>query len=165
MLLHFCDEVFSRKSDSTIANVLRGCGYIKSRVWLYWKWCGYMSEIKTPLTSDISSLLTIEPIDHQTYWPSSLSTIKPIDHWAYWPLSLSTIKPIDHLADWPLSPSTIMPINHQAYWPSSLSNIKPIDYRAHWPLSPLTIEPIDLWSSFATFKPFGLFYEVFIEIY
>ena len=41
----------------------------------------------------------------------------------------------------PLSLSTIEPINHQAYRPSSL----------------LTIEPIDLWSSFATFKPFGLF--------
>ena len=28
---------------------------------------------------------------------------------------------------------------------------------SHQPSSPLTIEPIDLWSSFATFKPFGLF--------
>ena len=26
---------FSRESDSRIANVLRGCGYIKSQVWLY----------------------------------------------------------------------------------------------------------------------------------
>ena len=38
-------------------------------------------------------------------------------------------------------PLRIAPINHRAYWPSSLSIIK----------------PINLWSSFATFKPFGLF--------
>ena len=38
-------------------------------------------------------------------------------------------------------PLRIAPIGHQAYRPSSLS----------------TIKPINLWSSFATFKPFGLF--------
>ena len=62
--------VFSRKSDSTIANV-----------------CLSVTETTQPLR--------IAPIDHWTYWPSSLLTIKPINHWAYWPLSLSTIMPID----------------------------------------------------------------------
>ena len=38
-------------------------------------------------------------------------------------------------------PLTIAPINHGAYLPLCLS----------------TIKPINLWSSFATFKPFGLF--------
>ena len=38
-----------------------------------------------------------------------------------------------------------------------LSAIEPIDNRAYRPLSLLTIKPIDLWSSFATFKPFRLF--------
>ena len=38
--------------------------------------------------------------------------------------------------------STIEPINHHAYRPSSLSTIKPINFS----------------SSFATFKPFGLFF-------
>ena len=28
-------KIFSRESDSRIANVLGGCGYVKSRVWLY----------------------------------------------------------------------------------------------------------------------------------
>ena len=40
--------------------------------------------------------------------------------------------------------------------PSSLSTIEPINHQAYHPLSPLTIEPINLWSSFATFKPFSL---------
>ena len=48
----------------------------------------------------------------------------------------------------------IMPIDQRAYHPSSLSPIKPI---AHRQSSPLTIKPINLSSSFATFKPFGLF--------
>ena len=56
-----------------------------------------------------------------------------------------------------LSLSTIKPINHWAYRPSSLSTIKPIDHQAYQPSSQLTIKPINLWSSFATFKPFGLF--------
>ena len=71
----------------------------------------------------ISSLLTIEPIDHWAYRPSSLSTIKPIHHRAYQPSSLSTIKPIDHRAYWPLSLLTVEPINHRAHWPSSLSTL------------------------------------------
>ena len=123
-------------------------------VGLYWNQCGYMSEIKTPLTSDISSLSTIEPIDHQAYWPSSLSTIMPINHWAYKPLCLSTIGPIE-------------PIDHWAYWPSSLLTIKPIDHQAYGPSSPLTIKSINLWSSFATFKPFGLLVRAwtYIHIY
>ena len=70
---------------------------------------------------------------------------------SYWPLSLSTIEPIDHWACWPLNLLTIGPSNHQAYRPSSLSTIKPIN---HWPFA-----PIDLWSSFATFKPFSLLLE------
>ena len=102
----------------------------------------------------ISSLLTIELIDHQVYWPSSLSTIKPIDHR---PSSLSTIEPIDHWAYQPMSISTIEPINHWAYRPSSLSTIEAINHWANWPSSLSTIEPINLWSSFATFKPFSLF--------
>ena len=69
-----------------------------------------------------------------------LSTSEPINQWAYQPSSLSTIEPI----------------NHQAYQPSSLLIIEPINHQAYQPLSPLTIEPIDLWSSFATFKPFPL---------
>ena len=48
-----------------------------------------------PLGLSESLLSTIEPINHQAYWPSSLLTIEPIDYWAYWPSSLSTIKPID----------------------------------------------------------------------
>ena len=88
----------------------------------------------------LSNIKPIEPIDHRAYQPLSLSTIEPIDNWAYWLLSLLTIEPIDH---W-------------AYRPSSLSTIKPIDHRAYRPSSLLTIKPIDLWSSFATFKPFGL---------
>ena len=52
----------------------------------------------------------------------------------------------------PSSLSTIESIDHQAYLPLSLSTIEPIR-----PSSQSTIEPIDLWSSFATFKPFGLF--------
>ena len=51
---------------------------------------------------------------------------------------------------------SIRPINHQAYQPSSLLIIEPINHQAYQPLSPLTIESIDLWSSFATFKPFHL---------
>ena len=37
-----------------------------------------------------------------------------------------------------------------------LLTIKSMDHRAYQPSSLSTIEPIDLWSSFATFKPFGL---------
>ena len=38
-----------------------------------------------------------------------------------------------------------------------LLTIKPINHQAYRPLSLLTIKPTNLWSSFATFKPFGLF--------
>ena len=40
--------VFSRESDSTTPIVHQGCGYIKTRMWLYSKRCGYMSVTKTP---------------------------------------------------------------------------------------------------------------------
>ena len=78
---------------------------------------------------------TIEPIDHQAYQQSSLSTIEPINHWTYWPLS--------HPAYWPSSLLTIKPIDHRAYRPSSLSllslsTIKPINHQAYRPLSLLT---------------------------
>ena len=71
------------------------------------------------------------------------------------PLCLSEL-PIDHQAYQPSSLTTIQPINHWAYRPSSLLTIKPIDHQVYRPSSPLTIKPIELWSSFATFKPFGL---------
>ena len=106
-----------------------------------------------PLSLSELLLLTIESMDHQTidhrafrqYWPLSLLTIKPNDHRAYRPLSLSTIELIDHWAYRPLSLLIIRPIDHRAYWPSSLSTIKPIDHQAY-----------NFWSSFTTFKPFGL---------
>ena len=74
-------KLFSRKSDSRIAIVLLGCGYIKSVC---------LSVIKTPLP------LRIDPINHPAYQPSILSTIEPINHRAYQPSSLSTIEPIYH---------------------------------------------------------------------
>ena len=49
------------------------------------------------------------------------------------------------------------PIDHQAYQPLPLLPIEPINHQAYQLLSLLPIEPINLWSSFATFKPFGLF--------
>ena len=82
----------------------------------------------------------------------------PIDHQAYRPLSLSTIEPIDHRAYRPSSLSTIEPIDHRDYRPSSLSTIKPIDHQAYQPSSLSTIKPINIWSSFATFNPFGLLF-------
>ena len=93
-----------------------------------------------------------------------LLTIKPIGHWAYQPSSLSTIKPVYNQAclqsslskHWPSSLSTIKPIDHQAYQPMSLSTNWTYQPQAYRPSSPLTIMPIDCWSSFATFKPFGL---------
>ena len=61
---------------------------------------------------------------------------------------------------------TIKHIDHWAYQPSSLSTIGPIDHQAYRPSSPLTTEPIDLRSSFATFKPFGLFlFQMFLELF
>ena len=71
---------FSRESDSRIANV---CPSVHQSV-----------HHKNPSSSQNcsyqpSSLSTIEPIDHQAYWPSSLSTIKP-DHQAHWPSSQFT---------------------------------------------------------------------------
>ena len=54
-------------------------------------------------------------------------------------------------------PLRITPTNHRGYRPSSLLTVKPIDHQAYWPSSPLIIKPINLSSSFATFKPFGLF--------
>ena len=43
--------------------------------------------------------------------------------------------------------------------PLSLSELllSTIDHQAYQPSSQLTIKPINLWSSFATFKPFSLF--------
>ena len=80
-------EFFSCKSNSANANV-------------------HLSVHPLPKPLSLSELLlsTIEPIDHQAYWPSSLSTIKPINHQVYRPSNLATIKPI----------------NHKAYQPSSL---------------------------------------------
>ena len=46
--------------------------------------------------------------------------------------------------------------NH-SHQPSCLLTIEPIDHQAYQPSSLSTIEPIDILSSFATFKPFGLF--------
>ena len=123
------NPIFSCKDNSRITNVR-------------------LSITKTPQPHRIA------PIDHRAYRPSSLSTIKPINHQAYQPSSLSTIKHIDHQAYRPSSIATIKPIDHQAYQPWSLSPIKPIN---HWAYQPSTIEPIYVWSSFVTFKPFGLF--------
>ena len=94
------------------------------------------------------SLLQLQKRLYICKCPSVRNTTQPlrialIDHQAYWTLSLSTIEPIKHQPYQPSSLSTIVPINHQAYKSPSL-----------W-----TIEPINLWSSFATFKPSGLFLE------
>ena len=71
-------------------------------MWIYSKRCGYnekdVSMLKKmwiylsqkPLSLSELLLLTIKPIDHQSY------TIVPINYRAYQPPSLSTIKPIDH---------------------------------------------------------------------
>ena len=122
-------SIFSRESDSTIANV---------RLSVCLSVCHRNPSASQNRSYRPSSLSTIKPIDHQAYRSSSLSTIEPIDHWAYRPLSLSTIKLIDHQAYLPssLRPSsllTIEPITHQAYHPSSLSTIKPIDHQAYRP--------------------------------
>ena len=37
--------VFSRESDSTTPIVHQGCGYIKTRMWLYSKRCGYIAQM------------------------------------------------------------------------------------------------------------------------
>ena len=146
------------------------CSCFQSRKQLYNYKCLSVSLSQKPLCLSESLLLTIKPIDHWAYGPLSLSTIEPIDHQAYWPSSLSTIMPINHWAYKPLCLSTIgpiEPIDHWAYWPSSLLTIKPIDHQAYGPSSPLTIKSINLWSSFATFKPFGLLVRAwtYIHIY
>ena len=66
----------------------------------------------------------------------------PINHRAYHPWSKLTIEPINHRA--------YRAIDHWAFQPSSLLTMEPIDHRAN------------LWSSFATFMPFGLF-NIFIK--
>ena len=55
-------KIFSRESESTIANV-----------------CPSVSLSPKPLSLSELLLSTIEPINHQAYQPLSLSTIKPID--------------------------------------------------------------------------------------
>ena len=116
-------NIFSRKSDSRIANVrLPVNPSISHQNPSASQNCSYRP----------SGLSTIRPIDHQAYWPSSLLTIKPINHRAYWPLSLSTIEPANHWAYRPSSLLTIEPIDHQAYRPSSLLTIKPINNQAYW---------------------------------
>ena len=75
-------------------------------------------------------------------------TIKPNDNRAYQPSSLLIIEPINHQAHWPSSLSTIEPVNHNPFWPSSLS----------YQVILSTIKPINFSSSFATSKPFGLFF-------
>ena len=103
LLSNFHYVIFSRESDSRIANVcLSVCLSVCQSV------------TKTPKP------LKIAPIDHQAYQPSGLSTIEPTDHQAYQPLSLSTIEPIKHRA-----------LKHRAYQPSSLSTIIPIDHQAY----------------------------------
>ena len=37
--------IFSRESDSTTTNVHKGCGYIKTGMWLYSKRCGYIAQM------------------------------------------------------------------------------------------------------------------------
>ena len=36
------NSIFSRGSDLTTTNVCQGCGYVKFRVWLCAKRCGYV---------------------------------------------------------------------------------------------------------------------------
>ena len=108
------------------------------KMWIYSKRCGYNEEDMDMLKKTWIYLLP-KPLSLSELL---LSTIELIDHQAYWLSSLSPIKPINHRAHQPMSLLTIKPINHRAYWQSSL----------------LIIEPINLWSSFVTFKPFGLFY-------
>ena len=107
-------KIFSSESDYRIANVRLS---------------------QKPLSLSELLLSTIEPINHNAYWPLSLSTIKLINHWAYWPLSLLTIEPINHLAYWPPSLLTIKPIDYWDHWPWSLSTIKPIGHQAYQPTS------------------------------
>ena len=55
--------IFRNKSDSRITNVLYWCSYTKSRVWLYWKWFGFvllLSVMKqNPLTSDVRHMFSL----------------------------------------------------------------------------------------------------------
>ena len=104
---YLLQKVFSRESDSTIANVFGGCGYIKSWVWLYWKWCGYIRLKSKPLSLSESSqsaivhiywslryLLAILPIIYHANLPSCTppqkKAIMPISNYSYqppWPIS------------------------------------------------------------------------------
>ena len=107
------DEVFSRESDSRIANVrLSVCPSVRLSVWN-----------QTIRIADFTASMILISAYH-AYWPSYQSTIMLIDHWAYQPSSLSTNRPINHRAYWPSSISTIMPIDHQAYQQLSLSAIR-----------------------------------------
>ena len=119
--------------------------------------------------SEISSLKKFwKGLDHPPAWIMSLNIFFSVakatleSHmsvWAYWSLSLLTIKPIDHWSYCSSSSSTIEPIDHRAYQPLSLSTIIPIDHQAY----PSTIKPINLSSSFASFKPFGLFCRIWLH--
>ena len=78
--------VFSRESDSRIANVRP---YVRPLVSLS------VCLISKPLSLSELLLSNIESIAHRAYQLSSLSTIEPIDHWAYQPSSLSLPEPTD----------------------------------------------------------------------
>ena len=90
---HCC--IFSRECDSRITNVLGGCGYIKSWVWLYWKWFGYILSV-CPSQKHLSVFM---PISHHTtrppYPPPKPLKIITIGHHVCQPSWHSTFKPIE----------------------------------------------------------------------
>ena len=61
---------------------------------------------------------------------------------------------VNHLAYQPSCLLTIRPIDNQDYWPSSLLTMVPKIH--HVPIEQSTILPSDIWSIFATIKPFTL---------
>ena len=114
--------IFSRESDSRIANVLGWCGYIKSWVWLY-SVCLSVTKTPQPLRIMPKPNLSSQPISLYTNQPSYYLATMPlppkplkiitIGHHVYQPSWHSTIKPIGSL-------SAIMSISHCAYQPSDL---------------------------------------------
>ena len=61
--------VFSRESDSRSTDVLQRCGYIKTKVRLYSKWCGYIAH-GVVIFKKVWLYRTKPPINAQPYLPS-----------------------------------------------------------------------------------------------
>ena len=78
---------------------------------------------------------------------SLLLAILIICHHTYLPLYISAIMPFVHCTHQPLWPSANMPFIHGTHQSSCPSTIEPNEHHAYQ----------TTWSSFTTFKPFGLF--------